>query len=416
MNKEKHDAYAVLRQSHYRKMLTIHMSQVCATNIFTITVGWLIYQKTHSAAMLGLNGLAVFLPHLLLALPVGHWVDHRSLKLLSTIGFVFKCLAGLGIAMCVWLSFDVQWMFPWIIAGGIGNVFLSVCTPVILRESIDNAHVENNANWSSLTRRIAIIVGSIVGGVLLASEWGALSALLLSVLLQSFNVFLTSIARMPRRQKASGAVRSWHELTRGIRYFARSPVVRSAMILDLVASFFGGCAGLLPLFAEDILHVGADGLGWLRAAPAIGASLATFVMTHRPPVRSAGMTMFSVVGLYGLMIIIFGLSHSFFISVGALMLMGAFDAISITIRSAIIQAMVPATIRGRMYGLNVLFINTSNELGDFESGMVSAFIGGPLTVVLGGIATVAVTGVAAWRFHELRGVRSVLALNAQSTK
>lgn len=409
-----HDPYAVLRRPVFRRMLLIHMSEVCAFHMLSVTIGWLIYQATHSAAILGLYGLAIFVPHLLLALPVGHWADHRSLKALCSIGYCCSFLGALGIAVATALSASVWWMFPYIVVCGIGNVFVAICVPVIFRICIDSAQTENSANWTSLTRRIATITGSIGGGMIIASSWGPISALLLTALLRGVCMMLMYVTRIPKRQIVS-SVRSIHELTKGIRYVAKTPIVRSAMMVDLIAGFFGGCTGLLPLFAEDILHVGAAGLGWLRAAPSIGAGLATLFLTHRPPLLRAGVTMLAAVSMYGIMITFFGFSESFFLSLSALLLMGAFDAISITVRSSILQTVVPSHIRGRMYAVNILCVYTSNELGDFESGIIAAMIGGPTTVILGGAATLVLTVLAAWRWRELRTLGTITSLQpAQS--
>jgi hypothetical protein len=211
----------------------------------------------------------------------------------------------------------------------------------------------------------------------------------------------------PTPQGRSDEPLSIHTLLQGLRFIRRTPLILSTTLLDMCAVLVGGATGLLPVFAKDILHVGPIGLGILTAAPALGSGLCSLVLLHRPPLQRAGRTLLLTIAGFGISTIIFGISRSPALSLVALMLIGAFDSISVTIRSTILQVHTPDWVRGRVYGVNMIFIYASNELGDFESGMVASLLGATPAVILGGMGAMAIAGVFGMLWPELRGLQSM---------
>jgi hypothetical protein len=214
-----------------------------------------------------------------------------------------------------------------------------------------------------------------------------------------------AISRMRTRLKTQSEDAPMIErLTAGIRFVWTRPVILGAISLDLFAVLFGGATALLPIYARDILMVGPWGLGLLRSAPALGATVCALTLTRRPLKRRAGLTMFFCVACYGLATIVFGLSTNFFLSLGVLVIMGACDMISVFVRQNLVQLGTPDAMRGRVSAVNLVFIGASNELGEFESGVTASWFGTVPAVVIGGIGTLAVVGLWAWRFRELRRI------------
>ncbi|OGJ60808.1 hypothetical protein A3A67_04135 [Candidatus Peribacteria bacterium RIFCSPLOWO2_01_FULL_51_18] len=399
-----HDPYAALRHPGYRWALACHIVTILAAQTQGTALGWLLYEKTKSAAALGLSGLIMFLPVLILAMPVGFFVDKRSRKHILLTGIGILTAAAFAMMFLAETDSPVSLLFLAVGLSGIGNAFLSISRPVIMRDSIPDIHAENGANWSSLSRRFSSVLGPVIAGGMIAWTGAAATAFLLAVFCYFLGfIFSSRIKTLPR--PSSREPMSLHALTEGFRFIGRTPLILSATLLDLFAVLLGGASGLLPLFAKDILHVGATGLGILRAAPSLGSGIMAVILAHRPPLKRAGLSLLFAVAGYGIATIVFGISVSPALSFIALFLIGTFDAVSVTVRSTILQLFVPARFRGRVFGVNMIFIYSSNELGDFESGLVAEFFGGPFSVVLGGSAAVVLAFLFGWKWKELRELK-----------
>lgn len=400
----KHDPYAALRLPGFRWVFACHMLTIFAMQIQSTVFGWLIYDKTSSAVTLGLSGLCLFLPVLLLALPAGHLVDSRSRTSVLMAGLAVMIAGSVMLAFRSTDVVGIPFLFGSFAIVGIGSAFVSVARPVIMRDVVTPHAAENASNWSSLGRRISSVAGPVTAGLLITA-FGAQSALALAA-----GVFVLSLASAthirlpPSKRKTAGGEISFLE---GIRFLRKTPLVLSVTLLDMFAVLFGGATGLLPIFASDILQVGATGLGVLRAAPSLGSGAMSFALAHLPPMKRAGWSLLLSVVAYGVMTMIFGLSQSFTLSLAALLLVGAFDAVSVTIRSTILQIFVPPHLRGRVYGVNMIFVYSSNELGDFESGMVAALAGAPASVILGGIGAIVTAFCFGWQWPQLRSLKKL---------
>lgn len=401
-----HDPYAALKNVAYRWLFVGHVVIILATQIQATALGWLLYDRTHSAAVLGLSGLAIFLPVLILALPIGFYVDSRFRRHILVAGIFILILSAIMMSVDATNGTSVPLLFIAIFINGIGNAMQSVARPVIMREVIASHHAENSASWSIIGRRVASVIGPIIAGGLISWSSGASIAFEVSVALYVIGLLcMVQIALGPNAEPSKKM--TLHSLTEGIRYINNNPLILSATLLDMFAVLLGGATGLLPLYAQDILHVGATGLGILRAAPSIGSAVMAFALAHRPPLRRAGLSLLAAVACYGLLTIVFGISTSPLLSFVVLLLIGAADAISVTVRSTILQLFVPDRFRGRVYGVNMIFVYSSNELGDFETGMVAALIGAQASVVTGGIGAIAVALFFGWKWKELRNLKKM---------
>ncbi|MBV9124177.1 MAG: MFS transporter, partial [Planctomycetes bacterium] len=253
--------------------------------------------------------------------------------------------------------------------------------------------------------QIAAMVGPALGGLIIGG-FGSSPRGFAVVYLISAGCFLAQFALtwpiVPRREKSSGRAVALRGLAAGVRFVWRTKLILAAITLDLLAVLFGGATALLPMFARDRLHVGAVGLGWMRAAPALGAFLMVLWIAHRPPMRHAGRNLLWAVAGFGAATIIFGLSRWFWLSLAMLLLTGAFDNISVVIRHTLVQVLTPDEMRGRVSAVNNLFIGLSNEMGDMESGLTAALLGPVLSVVGGGVGTILVVLGVAWMWPQVR--------------
>jgi hypothetical protein len=258
------------------------------------------------------------------------------------------------------------------------------------------------AAWNSLALQLGVIAGPAIGGLL----YGLGSDLVFATVAVTFLIAATAATSIGVRLKTAprSGEATIDRLLAGVRFVWSRPIVLGAVSLDLFAVLLGGATALLPIYARDILHVGPLGLGVLRCAPAVGAALCGLWLAHHPPQRKAGLLMFACVAGFGIATIVFGLSTSFPLSLGALACLGACDVVSVVIRFNLVQLNTPDDTRGRVSAVSTLFVGTSNELGEFESGLTAAWFGTVPAVVLGGLGTLLVVGVWAWKFSELRRV------------
>ena len=382
------------------RFLSARLAVSIAVQMQTVAVGWQIYSITHDPLDLGLIGLSQFLPFVLLVLPAGHVADRRnrarilslcfSLELLCAILLLAFTLSGLAVA---WPVFAVMVIF------GIARAFSMPAGQALLPNLVPPELFARAVAVNSSTWQVSTIAGPAIGGLvyLLGPEvvYGTVAVLLAGAVV--LMIGLRAPPPMPTDEPDS-----WHTLLEGLRFVWRKKIILGAVSLDLFAVLFGGATALLPAYAQDVLHVGPDGLGWLRAAPGVGAAVIAFALTWQPIHRRVGALMFVGVAVFGVATVVFGLSESFWISIAALTVLGAADMVSVYIRHMLVQLETPDGIRGRVSAVNAVFIGASNELGEFESGVTAAWWGLKPAVVVGGIASIAIAGLWTRFFPALR--------------
>jgi MFS family permease len=293
-----------------------------------------------------------------------------------------------------------------IFISGVARGFLQPARSALGAELVPRELYPNAVTWRSSAWQLADVAGPAIGG-LVYGFGSAQAAYGLDAMLMAVGVASLGRLRHPTRAGQSSSESFAESLATGIRFVRRQPVILGALTLDLFSVLFGGAVALLPVFAAEILFVGPEGLGMLRAAPAIGAVLMSLVMAHRPPLKRAGRTLLISVALFGFSMIGFGLSRNFLISTALLAVSGMADTVSVVVRSTLIQVLTPDHLLGRVAAVNAIFIGSSNEIGAFESGTAAKLFGTVPSVVLGGLATLAVVAVTAIRVPALRRLREI---------
>ena len=382
-----------------------------AAQIQGIVVAWQIYDVTHDPLSLGLIGLAEALPYIGIALFAGHIADRfnrRAVALLS-LTLLFLCSLTL-LALSLAPRFGVRlggihaiWPYYVVIfTSGVARSFLQPSRQALGAELVPRSLYPNAVAWRSSTWQTGAVLGPALGGLLYGftsvSFAFAVDTLLIGVAVVAFGL----IAYAGRRAEGGREIRIGESLKTGIGFVWCEPVLLGAMTLDLFSVLLGGAEALLPVFADQVLHVGPQGLGILRAAPAAGAVVMSLVLAHRPPFQRAGPSMLGAVGTFALCIIGFGLSRSFALSVGLLVVSGMADNVSVLIRSTLMQVITPEELLGRVSSVNAIFVGSSNELGAFESGLAARLLGTIPAVVLGGAAALMVVFTVAARVPQLR--------------
>jgi MFS family permease len=360
-------------------------------SMVTVAVGWQVYAVRQNPLDLGLVGLAEFLPLPLLALPAGNLADRVPRRLLYAFMLTTDVVLSLGLLLVTLAGAEHVWPFFALafftgVGGAIGAPAGRALTPTLVPQEI----LVSALAQRSVAFQFSLVTGPAVGGLLFAvrAELVYVVAICLSLI-----AFACVLALHGGREPAAVSAEGLHEVLAGVRLIRRTKVLLGAISLDLFAVLFGGAVALLPVFAKDVLHVGPAGLGVLRSAPAIGSFVASLVIARRPVRQRAGRTLFLVVAAFGASMVVFGLSHVMWLSLLALAVGGAFDLVSVVLRSTILPLVTPDELRWRVNAVEMVFISASNELGAFESGVAAALVGAVPAVVIGGVATVAVAGI-----------------------
>ncbi len=367
-----------------------------------VAVGWQIYSLTHSALNLGLAGLVQFLPSIVFMLPAGHAADryarNRIVQLCST-------LEAMAAAYLAWGSYNghlsVASVYLALGAFGIASAFDSPASASLLPAVTSEAQLQRGTALSTGTWQLAAILGPAAGGLLYAISPSA--AYVTMCLLSSSSAILMASIRIKAVDRSKEPA-SLAMLFAGVAFVRKSPAILGTISLDLFAVLLGGATALLPIYAGDILHTGSWGLGVLRAMPSLGALIMTAFLARHAITRKAGMKMFLAVMVFGAATVVFGLSRVLWLSIIALAVMGAADTVSVVVRASLVQLSTPDAMRGRVSAVNYLFINASNQLGAFESGVVASFLGAVPAVVVGGFGTIAVALLWMKLFPTLRQV------------
>lgn len=370
-----------------------------ANQIVMMALGWHLYTLTHSALSLGYLGLVLFLPQVLLVLVVGQVADRFNRRKIILITQFLE--ATISLTLCASVVFGIEssrWIFAAAFCIGSVRAFQGPALQALLPNLVGLDLLPKAIALGSASRQFATIAGPALGGLLFL---GGITFVYASSGLFFIIAFTQIFSIKYVEQRPQNAPVRWQVLTAGIQFIWQRKVVLGAISLDLFSVLLGGATALLPIYAEQILHVGAVGLGFLRAGPAIGALFLAVYLSRYPLQKNAGRTMFICVTIFGITTLIFGLSEWFLLSLTALIVMGAADMVSVVIRSTLVQLQTPNDMRGRVGAVNSIFIGASNQLGEFESGVTAEWLGVVPAVVAGGIGTLLVVAMWLKLFPEL---------------
>jgi MFS family permease len=403
------DPYAALRFKEFNIFLGARFAMVFAWGMQFIVIEWQVYSLTKDPLSLGIIGLMEVVPAVSMALFAGHIVDQNEKR-----NLLIKCLLGfsvisLGLFIISWPNMSNQvssnailWaIYVLVFLGGIVRAFLGPTVFSLIALIVPKRLYPNAATWSSTTWQLAAVLGPAVAGIsigLIGVHW-SMCVIFIVTLIALFGIL--QISRKPILNPKLGEP-IFQSLKEGIQYVYNTKAIFGALTLDMIAVLFGGAVALLPIFAQDILNVGAEGFGILRAAPAVGAAMTMLGSTRFPLHKFAGKKLLFAIFAFGICIIVFGLSTSFWISVAALFVSGAVDGISMIIRQTILQLKTPDHMRGRVASVNSMFVGSSNELGAFESGVTAKLMGTVTAVVFGGCMTIFTVGVTAMAIPSFR--------------
>jgi MFS family permease len=432
-----HDPYAAFRSRGFSLFTSGNLLSIIGRQMLAVAVEWEMYQRTHSATALGLVGLVIAIPVVTLSLPAGHLADRFSRKRIILVSQILSAVTSVVLALVSWQHLAI----PQLSILRYGNKGLAAVAAIFERHQhtfhFDDASIpiiyfllfiygavrtfgwaarssffptlvsrdafSNAVTWNSSVFQIGSVVGPGISGLLVAHV-----GFPFVYALDAVCAFLFFLLVLPIRREGRVANRTekdaWRSLIAGMRFVLGKKVILATITLDLFAVLLGGATALLPIFADQILHCGAVGLGWMRAAPAIGAFLMALVVAYLPPMRHAGKTLLWCVTGFGIATIVFGLSKIFWLSLGLLFLIGAFDSVSVIVRGSIVQLVTPDEMRGRVTAVNNIFIGTSNEFGALESGLTAALFGPVISVVGGGIGTILAVLAVAWYWPETRKI------------
>jgi len=394
--------------------MTARFLSIVSSEMISVAVGWQIYNLTHRPLDLGLVGLAQFAPGVLLFLVAGHTADRRSRQMILRI-----CYAGFALCAIVLLALAFRglasvWpIYAVLLANGAVRAFNGPASQSFLPQLVKPEHFPNAVTWGSSFFQTATILGPMAGGLIYGFAGSPVPVYACATVAYLSAVLLLSAIRVDIAARSNTEERAVVILD-GLRYIWRNKLILGCMSLDLFAVLLGGAVALLPVYAREILHTGPYGLGVLRAAPGLGAVTVAILLAHYPLRRRAGLSMLYCISGFGVCTIVFGLSHSMLLSLIALALTGAFDMVSVIVRSTLVQLTTPDEMRGRVSAVNMLFIGASNEVGQFESGITAQWFGAVPAVVLGGAGTIAIVLAWNWLFPSLRKVDKLVKDNKSS--
>ncbi len=394
-----------LKIANYRNFIFTRFFLTLAYQIIAVIIGWHIYKLTGDVLALGLIGLAEALPAISIALFAGHIADKHNRKKIMQFSMLAMLLGAIGLLIVTYTSyaitFQVSAIYAFIMLIGLGRGFYAPAGQAILNQLVSKEQLVKGSTFYSTTWQIASIVGPASAGFLY-NYWGITYSFFIVICFFLTAFSFLSLIKVKKHAVALNHLSIWLNLADGIKYVFNHKIILGALSLDLFSVLFGGAVALLPAFADEILNVGAQGLGYLRAAPSLGASITMIVFSFFGTFKRPGQTLILVVAAFGLCMIGFGLSTNFYLSLVLLFLSGAFDSISVIIRGAIMQLFVPDNMRGRVSSINTIFIGSSNEIGAFESGLAAKLLGIAPSVVFGGTATLLVVLIVQWKAKKLK--------------
>jgi MFS family permease len=392
-------SYPSFRLYQLARFLTI-----TASEMQSVAVGWQIYDITHRPLDLGLVGLAQFLPPFLLFLFAGHAADRFQRKRIIMICYgAFALCSVLLYAITVRDVRSTAPIYAVLLLVGIVRAYNGPAGQAFLPLLVPEEHFPNAVAWGSSIFMSATILGPALGGIIYGISGNAKDVYIVAAITFAISVLLVGAVQLQIQQRPRRTL-SMESVLAGFRFVWRTKLVLGAISLDLFAVLLGGAVALLPVYAREILAIGPRGLGILRAAPGVGAVITAVTLAHWPMKRRAGFKMMWCVAGFGLFTVIFGISRNVYLSLFALLMIGATDMVSVIIRSTMVQLATPDEMRGRVSAVNMIFIGASNEFGQFESGLTAQWFGTVPAVVIGGIGTLIVVAAYSWFFPELRNV------------
>ncbi len=404
-----HDPYFALRFRDFRLFLIASFISSLGTQMVYVAISWELYERSDSALVLGGVGLAQVLPIILLSLPAGHVADRFHRQTILVLSQALTVLTSLWLA---WLSYahsSIALVYACLALGGVALAFNGPAAESILAHTVPEEAYTNASTWASSSWQLASVVGPTLGGFAIAVFRSATPVYAVNTvagLIITYLIIQLRVRQRPVQQSEPQTTLS--SLADGLEFLSKTQVILASITLDLFAVLFGGATTLLPIYAQDILHVGPTGLGWLRAAPSIGALVVAFILTRQPPFKKAGRTLLLAVAGFGVATIIFGISRSFWLSLAMLFVLGGLDNISVVIRNTLLLVRTPDAMRGRVSAVNALFVSASNELGGFESGLAAQFLGPVVAVAGGGVGTILVVILVALFWPEMRRLGTLI--------
>ncbi len=396
----RHDPYAALRIRDYRLYMIGNFLSILGLQMQSAAVAREVYRRTHAPISLAYIGLVQVLPVLGLALIAGHAADRFNRRYIIMTAVLVISAGSAGLAVISALHGDVRLMYACLFFAGLARAFQQPAKASFLPHLVPRKVFTNAVTWNAAAFQLASVLGPAAAGILIGVFDS--SAVVYACDASFALCFFAMLSQVrDRRRSSERQPFTWENLAAGMRFVWQNKVILAASSLDMFAVLFGAAVALLPIYAEDILHVGSVGYGVMMAAPAAGAVFMSFVLSHRPPMKHAGRSLLGVVTGFGLATIVFGFSTWFPLSLAMLFLVGAMDNVSVVIRHSMIQLLTPDHMRGRVSAINGMFISISNEVGDIESGTVAQAFGATFSAVSGGIGTLAVVGVVALLFPQL---------------
>ncbi len=393
-----------LWQRNFIAFIAQRATNTMAVHMQTVAVGWMVYDLTRDPFDLGLVGLAQFAPAFVLFLATGVVADRYNRRNIIAVCSVLQMLTSIAMFCLAMFGESVVWpIFLLLVLIGSARAFYFPTSQALLTNVVPRRLFPNAVGYNSSFNKASQIGGPVLSGILIASigYW----VFLVVVIFFAISVVAATFIRVEGRGETRRASKVNLEMVLGgFAYVWQNKVILGAISMDLFAVLFGGVMGMLPVFASDILHVGADGLGLMRAMPGVGALTMGILLSQIPAPGRMGPLLFGTLGIFGLSILVFSLSTIFWLSLAALAVYGAADMVSIYIRSSLVQLATPDEMRGRVGAVNAVFINASNELGDFRAGGMSYFIGVVPAIAIGGAVTLGVTAAWWWLFPDLRKV------------
>lgn len=392
MIEAKHDPYSSLRFKEYRFFIAARLTLTLAFQIQAIVINWMAYEYTRDPWTLGLMGLIEALPIIIVSLIGGHYADKFNRRKIILI-FIFLLMS---VALFqTWFTYEglkklYQFgtlpVFAVVFLIGVARGFLAPAINAFAAQLVPKEFYTNAATWNSSVWQLGAVAGPALGGIFYVWFGAGITSFIAFVMMLATVVFYMLIANKPvfGTNKNESMRQS---LAAGIKFVFKNQIIISAITLDLFAVLFGGAVAMLPVFADQVLHVGPDGLGYLRAAPALGAVIMAVVLAYNPPVKNSGKILLWSVALFGICMVAFALSKNFWLSFSLLLLSGVFDNVSVVIRHTIVQTFTPDEMRGRVSSVNSIFIGASNEIGAFESGLAAKLMGLIPSVIFGGVMT-----------------------------
>jgi len=428
----KRDAYAAFRSPAYRSYAISSFVTNLGRQMLGVALGYEIFQRTHSATALGLVGLMGALPIIFLSIPAGIAADRLNRKAIILVTQLLSALTSVGLTVLALEHVSIPAVGPLatgthalyslaalfgeksgvifeaaqpimyllLFINGISRAFGWAARSAMFPNLVPRADLSNAVMWNSSNFELTCVIGPALGGLVIALI--AIPSVYAIDALCGLLGFLFILPIHTTQDIAETHPHPLKDLSTGLRFVFENKIILATITLDLFAVLLGGALALLPIFAKEILGVGAVGLGWLRAAPSLGAVIMAFVLAHRPPLKQAGSAMLLAVAGFGIATILFGLSHNYPLSFLALVLTGACDNVSVVVRHTLVQLLTPDAMRGRVSAVNNIFIGSSNEIGAFESGITAALFGPVLSVVGGGIGTILVVFATAWKWPQVR--------------